>query len=583
MQNVIESAPSSGECSSSDNPVVRLILKNLRAVQERTSGYSAQCPLCDDEDFSVTGGLQGEIFLFCRHGCDYKEILKKVGLTETELRNAPPFWTAHTPERRDISPYISDRRFSNDRLGETAKLQTDVGNAARYAIQHGDDLQFCHSRGDHLIYDRNRWKWSDAGKPISMAKDTALNIYSESQAASRDAKVAQARGDEDAAEKHAARAAELAKWAHSSQKRERISAMIELAKPDLSILPDRLDSDPWLLNCKNGTIDLRTGDMRGHRREDFITRVANANYDKSATSPTFDAFLQRIFRSNPALIPFIQRAIGYASTGSVREQCLFFLHGKGANGKTTLIDAVQYALADYAGKADPDLLMMRDGSSAHPTNVADLMGRRTVVCSETADGRRFDESKLKDLAGETRLKARFLYGDFFEFNATHKIFMYSNHKPVVRGTDYGFWRRMKLIPFLETIGENERDPDLLEKLKAEAGGILKWIVDGAIAWYREGLGTPPEVVKATNEYRTEMDSIGAFIKDSCVEGDRLVSSAKDLYEAYCKWCNENGEHPLSQKRLGQALGERNYISDRGGAGGRKTWRGIGLKQLTPGE
>jgi putative DNA primase/helicase len=406
---------------------------------------------------------------------------------------------------------------------------------------------------------------------------TALSIYGEAQEASRDAKMAQAAGDDEAAEKHADRAASLAKWAHASQKRERISAMIELAKPEMAILADQLDSDPWLLNVQNGTIDLRNGELHQHRREDFITRLANAKYDRNAKAPIFAGFLARIFRSNPALIPFMQRAIGYAATGSVREQCLFFLHGKGANGKTTLIDAVQFVLADYASKADPDLLMMRDGSPAHPTNVADLMGRRAVICAETADGRRFDESKLKDLAGETRLKARFLYGDFFEFTATHKIFLYSNHKPLVRGTDYGFWRRMKLVPFIETIADDERDSDLSDKLKSEADGILNWIVDGAIAWYRNGPGVPAEVTSATGDYRVEMDSIGAFIADCCMAGDKLLSYAKDLYQAYSRWCDENGEHSLSQKRLGTALAERGYVSERCSYSGLKKWRGIGLK------
>jgi putative DNA primase/helicase len=209
--------------------------------------------------------------------------------------------------------------------------------------------------------------------------------------------------------------------------------------------------------------------------------------------------------------------------------------------------------------------------------VADLLGVRLGICSETAEGKRFDESKLKDLVGETRLKARRMRENFFEFTNTVKIFIYSNHKPTVRGTDHGFWRRMKLIPFIETIGDDEKDTDLPAKLRAEAEGILAWIVAGAVAWHRDGLGIPAEVVAATSDYRNEQDSIGAFLAEQCVEGEKTVSYAGDLYEAYCKWCEASREHSLSQRRLGTTLGERGYLSTRCTYSNRSMWRGIGLK------
>ncbi len=455
-----------------------------------------------------------------------------------------------------------------------SNFNTDIGNANRFAQQHGHEIKFCHQRGSWIFWDGTRWRWDESGRAVALAKKTAIKILDEAQVEARAAATAP---DEQAQAKHSARAAALAKWAMSSQKRDRIAAMLDLAKPDLSISTSELDADPMLLNCQNGTVDLRTGKLHQHRREDFLTKICNASYRPEAAATVFLQFLARIFRTHPTLIDFMQRAIGYAASGSTREQCLIFLYGRGANGKTTLMDAAMHALGDYAAKADPDLLMARDGSAAHPCNVADLLGRRMVVCAETNDGKRFDESRLKDLVGETRLKARFMRQDFFEFLATHKIFIYSNHKPTVRGTDHGFWRRMKLVPFVETIPDEEKDSDLLSKLKAEADGILTWIVAGAVAWHRNGLAIPQEVVAATSAYRNEMDSIGAFLAERCVEGEKTVSYAANLYAAYSAWCAASGEHVLSQRRLGTTLAERGYISSRDSYSGRSMWTGIGLK------
>jgi putative DNA primase/helicase len=486
-------------------------------------------------------------------------------------------------------PYGSDDTqagaltVANDTLASIARNLTDVGNAARFVLMFGSMLRYCYAREMWVMFTGKRWEWDRLGRAVALAKQMMLAILDEAQTESRLAAEAQSKGDEQAAAKHADRASALVKWGIASQRKERITAAVSLAQPDLAISPDDLDANPLLLNLQNGTFEIETAILRPHRREDFITKICRGSYRPDAPRKELNKFLARIFRTHPTLIGFIQRAFGYGATGLTIEQVVFFLFGRGANGKTTLIDAVMYVLGDFAGKADPDLLMMRDGSPGHPCNVADLMGKRSVVVSETNDGKRFDESKLKDLVGETRLKAREMYGSFFEFTATTKFFMYSNHKPVVRGTDFGFWRRMRLIPFVETIGDEEKDADLPGKLKSEVDGILTWIVDGAVLWRSEGLGVPVEVSAATADYRQEMDSIGAFIDDFCLDGEKLVSYAKDLYAAYTKWCDENGEHRLTQKRLGTTLTERGYRSERCSHSGLKKWLGIGLKAGEMGE
>jgi putative DNA primase/helicase len=548
-----------------------------------SGGHSATLQAaCECVRFGLDGAAMREAMEWwnatkCQPPWTEKELAHKIDSAEEKAGHERGSRLQRSEHRDNSSPHSSFSAPTSRTATEIARQNTDVGNAARLEKQHGHNLRYCHQRGAWLGWGGKRWEWDESGRAVAVAKQTALAIYDEAAQAAADAAKAQAAGDEAAASKHADRSAALAAWAKASQKRERITAMLALAQPDLAINPDQLDSDPILLNAGNGTIDLSTGELCPHQREDFITKICRAEFHPNAPAPIFHNTLARIFRSHPALIDYIQTAIGYASTGLTVEQVLFFLLGRGANGKTTLIDAVMHSLGDYAAKADPDLLMMRDGSSAHPCNVADLMGRRLVICSETNEGRRFDESRLKDLVGETRLKARFMRENFFEYAATHKVFLYSNHKPLVRGNDFGFWRRMRLIPFVETIADDEKDAGLLAKLRTETAGILAWIVAGAVRWRREGLQTPPEVIDATSEYRTEMDSIGAFIAECCIEGGNLVSYAADLYAAYSKWSDDSGEHALSQKRLGTTLAERGYISERCSYSGRKKWVGIGLK------
>jgi putative DNA primase/helicase len=479
---------------------------------------------------------------------------------------------ARRPTVADLSPGMSGGVGDDGDvdLERVARLCTDTGNAARFARAMRDRLRYCHALGKWFVWVGDRWAVDQSGRVVALAKKVVLAIFDE----------AKAEPDED-------RRAALADHAVKSQKRERITAAFELAKPDLAVTADELDADPMLLNCRNGTVDLRTGELRPHRREDYLTKVCRASFDPTAPRATFDRFIARIFRSHPGLVRFAQKAFGYAATGLTREQVLFFLYGSGANGKTTLLDAVSHVLGDYAGKADRELLAANDGHPAHPTNVADLMGRRFVVCSETNEGGRFDEAKLKDLVGESRLKARFMRQDFFEFTATHKVFLYSNHRPLVRGADDGFWRRMRLVPFVEKIGPEEKDTALPDKLQAEADGVLAWVVEGCRLWLAEGLGEPAEVRDATKAYRQEMDTIGTFLDEATERRERdeisglQVTGASILYAAYSKWVTDAGERPLSQKRLGTELARRGFVSDRCPQTDRKRWQGIALKVAGP--
>jgi putative DNA primase/helicase len=368
--------------------------------------------------------------------------------------------------------------------------------------------------------------------------------------------------------------------AKSSASKKGIHDMIDLAKsePGIAILPEQFDSDPWLLNVNDGTVDLRTGVLRDHRRDDFMTKLApHVFIDGGVVSPLFDKFLLRIFAGKTNLIEYVQRLFGMALVGQVYEHVLPILWGKhGANGKSVLCESVMFALGDYAAQAPPGLLIAAKGHDRHPTELADLAGRRAVFCVETDEDRRLSEARVKQLTGGDRVRGRFMRKDFFEFPASYTIFIVSNHLPIIRGSDDAFWRRPRVVPFNVVIPIDERDTGLTDKLKLDAAAILAWAVRGCLEWKRVGLRDPVEVVEATNQFRRHMDVMADFIEECCVTGPQFVVRAGDLYSTYKTWCEQHGENKLSGRAFGMHMSGREDEFERFKSSGR-WYRGIGLK------
>jgi putative DNA primase/helicase len=330
-----------------------------------------------------------------------------------------------------------------------------------------------------------------------------------------------------------------------------------------------------LLNCQNGTIDLRTGELLPHRMEDFITRLAPVDFEPDARCPRWLEFLNRIMDGNQHLIDFLQRAVGYALTGETSEQCLFIFYGGGANGKSTFLQAMSHVLGDYSMSTPTETLLVKR-RGAIPNDVARLKGARFVVACEADAENRLAESLIKQMTGGDTISARFLHQEWFDFEPTHKVFFGTNHKPVIKGTDYAIWRRIRLVPFEITIPEGERDKNLPEKLKAEACGILAWAVQGCLVWQQKGLGVPEEVKAATDSYREEMDVLGEFLKDRCRQSPDARVSSKELFEAYTAWCEANGQEPVGQRAFVSALKEKGFNRSRLGSGGVRGWIGVEL-------
>jgi putative DNA primase/helicase len=315
-----------------------------------------------------------------------------------------------------------------------------------------------------------------------------------------------------------------------------------------------------------------TASAPGQRNLLKLTQLCPTPYVPDAQCPTFLAFLRRIMQDNRDLIAFIQRAVGMSLTGVIRDHKLFVPYGKGQNGKSTLFGALLKTLGpDYAMKAPLGLLMAKQNEQ-HPCERADLFGKRLVVCIEVEEGQRLAESLVKELTGGDPIRARFQKKDFFEFWPTHHLFLCVNHKPTVRGTDTGIWRRLALTPFSVSISDKEKDRELPEKLQAEHAGILAWAVRGCLAWQREGLGEPAAVEEATSQYRQSQDTLARFIEECCIVAPNARARTGDLLKAYRKW---SGNDHATQRWLGEALIEKGY--GRHPSGG-YVWRiGIGLK------
>jgi putative DNA primase/helicase len=382
----------------------------------------------------------------------------------------------------------------------------------------------------------------------------------------------------------------LQQWALTSESVQHVQAMINLARSEagVPVRPADLDADPMLLNVLNGTIDLRTGGLRPHRPADMITKLAPVEYEDTARCPLWLDFLEKVFRGDRDLITYVQRLVGYCLTGDVREQALPIFWGAGSNGKSTLVTTVMGVLGeDYAVKAPRDLLLARKGDQ-HPTKVARLFGRRLAVCSELAEGEALDEALVKDLTGGDLLTARAMREDYWQFRPTHKVVLVTNHKPEIRGTDEGIWRRPRLVPFTAYFWDPDRPEDrakglpaeyrkdtgLMDRLRAELSGILAWAVEGCLAWRRHGLGSAAAVTDATGVYRAEQDTLSGFLEEECVLEAGRSAKAAELYGRYVFWCRRAAEEPVSMKAFGAALGRRGF--QRYTSNGTR-YRGIGLK------
>lgn len=423
----------------------------------------------------------------------------------------------------------------------TEILDSDIANTLRLAARFGADLRFTVARG-WFAWDGKRWATDEKAVRIqAMAKFTAKSIFAEIESAPDRAR--------------------MFKHAKSSQSKKAIEAMIMLmrSEPGILVKITDFDANSWLLNVGNGTIDLRTGAIRGYSREDLISNIVDISFDPAATCELWDEFLWRVIDRNEDLYHYLRRFVGYLMVGDTSDQSLHFLYGLGANGKSVFCEVLMRLMGQYAIAVSPDMIMLKRHGGI-PNDIARLRGVRCALMNETSQGARFDEAKLKDLTGSDTLNARFLHQEFFDFKPTHRIIIRGNHKPVINGTDDGIWRRLRLIPFSVTIPEIERDPKLLEKLESELPGILNWAIQGCMEWQESGLKPPPLVAEAVQAYREESDVLGRFITECCEKRGQIKSSV--LFKSYQQYAESAGERWMPSKDFAHEMQRRGFRSKR---------------------
>lgn len=443
---------------------------------------------------------------------------------------------------RDLSPYRSTRQETQAVPPPTRTFpQTDTGQAEYFAHLYGERLRYDHSRKYWLIYQTHWWVEDLDGEVIRRAKRAARKRY---QAAVQ---------IEDLKQRDAE-----ATFAIKNESRSKIDAVLALAQAEIP-LADKgqgWDADPWFLGVNNGVVDLTTGELRDGKPEDRITKHVPLNFDPKAKCERWHRFISEIMGGNLELIDYLHRAIGYSLTGSNPEQCLFFLWGKGANGKTVFTNLLRFILGPYGWNANFSLLEWNRNKTS-TDDLANIEGRRVVTSSETSDSRRLNEARIKALTGGDSITARHLYQSEREYRPVAKFWLATNHLPIVGDDSYGFWRRVRLIPFTVTFAGDKDDRNLEEALKKEAQGILAWAVEGCFAYQEKGL-EPPDVVKAATErYRQDSDPLSDFINERCEENGEV--RARDLYKAYTAWAEGQGMKPketLSGTKFGRLMSDR---------------------------
>lgn len=449
----------------------------------------------------------------------------------------------------DVDAY-QQKDFVNSSLqiGDKIKLYSfdDTGNAQRFTDLFGDSVRYCYTDKRWFFYDGRKWCTDNTGAIKRMA-DKAV------EAMRAEAKV-YAQSDEDsggdmlkAFEKHE----------KSSRSNKSKNAMLGEVQHHVPVLPAQLDRHKTSLNTPGGIVDLKTGNLKPHNPDDYFTKITAVEYSENADCPRWISFLDDIFNKDKDLIRYVQKAVGYSLTGSTSEQCAFFLYGTGRNGKSTFLEVIRDVFGDYSTNIQPETIMVRSSqSSAINSDIARLKGARLVTSVEPNEGVRINEGLLKQLTGDDVVTARKLYGEEFEFKPEFKLWMATNHKPIIRGTDTGIWRRIHMIPFTVQIPTDKIDRKLKYKLKAEMPAIFKWCIDGCLLWQKEGLKMPHAVLESVREYRREMDVISAFIEDRCQVGANLSVQSSQLYAAYMKWAEVGNEYKMSATKFSMEISKR---------------------------
>jgi len=437
---------------------------------------------------------------------------------------------------------------------------TDTANNSRLVARHGESIRYVAEDKWWIVWDGSRWKPDALGSVMELAKDTARGIYEEAAAVKGHTKA-----DDELRNT-------LSKWATTSLSANRLAAMVRLAQTDpaVAISAESLDRHIWLLNCTNGTINLRTGELLSASRVDMITKTTGIKYDPNATCPQWDAFIKWAMLDWVELVEFFHCSLGMSLSGDVSERLVFLLHGIGKNGKSVTLKTVRQITGDYGLRMESSTLEAAahaKGGGGARGDIARLKGARFVYTSEVEDGTKLAAALLKDLTGDERITARHLYKGEFEFQPELTPWIAANHKPTVPSDDQAVWDRLWLIPFDARIDDRDKDRGLYDKLVSEGPGILASLVRGCLRWQKDGIPKPKEVIEATAEYREEMDTFGQFIEYITGEARVVISfTPSSLRDTYNQWAKDNTDPvaKMTQRQFKAHMEARGWTQEKSG-------------------
>lgn len=448
----------------------------------------------------------------------------------------------------------------------------EVGCAERVAAFFGDRLKFDATQQNWMFWSGKRWERDQVGGIVECVKTVASHICDVEAPAMH--ALSQAPGDY-----HALQAKDLREMGNRLHNKVTIYATVELARtiPALAVKHSDFDADPFLLNTLDGTVDLGDMSLRKHDRADLLTSITPIPMaDSSDGCPRWKQFLLEVMQGDTEMVNYLQRMVGYCLTGNTQEQVFFLLHGHGANGKSVFLNILQRLLGEYSKVADFTTFLDTNRGNAPRIDLASFVGKRLVVASESAQGKQLDEAVLKSFTGGDVITARELYKSFFEFKPVSKVVLATNHKPKIQGTDYGIWRRMRLIPFLASFPEDKRDSKLEAKLTAELPAILRWAVEGCFEWQKHGLGMPKAVKDAVEEYQSSQDTFQIFLDTTCERDSNAQESSQKLFDAYKLWATNSGmRSPMMQVTFNNTLKDRGIQHKKTNRG--NVWVGLKLK------
>lgn len=442
----------------------------------------------------------------------------------------------------DFNLYVLDDS-STKKITKKYYSYDDTGNAQRFTDMFGEVVRYSFIRKNWYFYNDKTWQLDQEGKVKNLVDEILEKMKKEPVYVADDV-------DPEDAKKN------LTKHIKYSRGSNGKTNMLKESQHLLPIKPETFDKDPHLLNVQNGYLDLHTGKLYDHDKDKFFTKITSVEYTDKIDCPLWIDFLNQIFDGNQELIRFMQRSVGYSLSGSTEEQKMFILHGNGRNGKSVFLDIITEMLGNYTTNIQPQTIMVKQQSNNASPDIAKLDGARLVTTTEPNEGMRFDEGLIKQLTGGDKVSARFLHENEFEFTPQFKLWMATNHKPFIRGTDDGIWRRLAIIPFTVQIPEHKVDKNLKYKLRREMTAILNWAVEGYREWQRVGLQEPQIIKDQTKEYRNEMDVTEMFINECCAVRSGGREKAQDLYQAYREWAKSNGEYTMSSTKFGREMSNK---------------------------